>query len=189
MKGTGMKKTLLFLVIFFLFPMLTAETAKDRKFYFEPALGIKTGLPVIFGTVLDMNFDFLVYRTEKMHNIYLGLDLGFKYSPWGNSVDNHSSKNALEFPFKANISFDFKRYGPHVDYMTLRLSGGIDLLLEQDEIYEDYKGVYRYSDLKLYAAWEIELNIVFKNNVVMKFAFDSSGGFYPEPVIGLGYRF
>ena len=74
-----MRKTL-FLIIFFLFSTLAAEAAADKNeavkapkfFYFEPAIGIKTGLPVPLGAVVDMNFDFLVHSTEKMPTFIWG---------------------------------------------------------------------------------------------------------------------
>ena len=186
----------LFLILFFLFSTLTAEVAADKNesdkapkfFYFEPAIGIKTGLPVPLGAVVDMNFDFLVHSTEKKHNIYLGLDLGFRYDYWEiYDGDNNDKKNVLELLIKANVAFDFKRPGPYVDYLTLRLSAGPDLIWWQK--YWPSRGEEKKIFFKVGAAWEIELDLVFKNNIVLKFAFDSVAGIYPDPVIGIGYRF
>ena len=191
-------RKILFLILFFLFSTLSAEVATDKNepvkapkfFYFEPAIGIKTGLPNPLGAVVDMNFDFLVHSTETMHNIYLGLDLGSRYNYWEmyeDDTDDNDKKNVLELLIKANAAFDFKRPGPYVDYLTLRLSAGTDLIWWQK--YWPNRGEEEKKFFKVSATWEIELDLVFKNNVVLKFAFDSVAGIYPDPVIGLGYRF
>ena len=192
-----MRKTL-FLIIFFLFSTLAAEAAADKNeavkapkfFYFEPAIGIKTGLPVPLGAVVDMNFDFLVHSTEKMHNIYLGFDLGFRYDYrelYENDDYDKDKEDVLELLIKANVAFDFKRPGPYVDYLTLRLSAGPELIWWQEHWCPE--GEEEKYFFKVAAAWEIELDLVFKNNIVLKFAFDSVAGIYPDPVIGIGYRF
>ena len=128
-----MKKTFIFSALFFLIFSLAAEevpeTAEenhgnqtkscscskekhDKKpdfFYFEPSIGIKTGLPILLSAVLDMSFNFLVYSREQTPNIYLGLNLGLRYSPFGEELNDTEDKNRLDFPFQAKISFDFKR--------------------------------------------------------------------------------
>ena len=194
-----MRKTL-FLILFFLFSTLSAEVAADKNepvkapkfFYFEPAIGIKTGLPVPLGAVVDMNFDFLVHSTEKKHNIYLGLDLGFRYDygefHYEDGNYDNDKEDVLKLLIKANAAFDFKRPGPYVDYLTLRLSAGPELAWGQEEYLHNEVCDKRFF-FKVGAAWEIELDLVFKNNIVLKFAFDSVAGIYPDPVIGIGYRF
>ena len=211
-----MKKTFIFFALFFLIFFLSAEEAsetakenhgnqikscgcseeKDDKkpdfFYFEPSLGIKTGLPILLSAVLDMSFDFLVYSREQKPNIYLGLNLGLRYSPFGDALNDSRDENRLDFPFQAKISFDFKRNRRHVGYVSFWLSGGANLMWwqetdwiwknqEQEKITESFWIVT--------AAYGFGLDLVFKNDVVLKFGFDSVIGMWPEPVVAVGYRF
>ena len=209
-----MKKTFIFFALFFFIFSMVAEEAsetakenhgnqikscgcseeKDEKkpdcFYFEPSLGIKTGLPILLSAVLDMSLDFLVYSREQRPNIYLGLNLGLRYSPIGDVANDGEDKNRLDFPFQAKISFDFKRNRRHVDYVSCWLSGGANLMWWQETrwINQKQKEITE-SSWKFTAAYGFGLDLVFKNNVVLKFGFDSFRGIWPEPVIAVGYRF
>ena len=211
-----MKKTFIFSALFFLIFSLAAEEApetaeenhenqtkscscskekNDKKpdcFSFEPSIGIKTGLPILVSAVLDMSFNCLVYSREQTPNIYLGLNLGLRYSPFGEELNDTEDKNRLDFPFQAKISFDFKRNRRHVDYVSFWLSGGANLMWWQGTHWiresNDYVKITE-SSWKFTAAYGFGLDLLFKNNVVLKFGFDSVRGIWPEPVVAVGYRF
>lgn len=213
-----MKKTFLFLVIFFLFLTLSASEmaekngenqkkhaqncscgisneneTKPKIFYFAPAIGIKTGMPAYFSAVADMDLDFLVYHAKKGHNLYLGLDLGLRYTPYSDEYGySERREHIVGFPLQVNIVFDSKRHNPHVDYLSFWISGGADLMCWQETnwIWENHVDVkIRKSFFEVTAAWGIGLDLIFKNNMVLKFGFDSFHGIYPELMIALGYRF
>lgn len=204
-----MKKTFIFFALFFFIFSLAAEEnhgnqtkscscskeKNDKKpdfFYFEPSIGIKTGLPVLLSAVLDMSFDFLVYNREQTPNIYLGLNLGLRYSPLGDALNDDEDTTRLDFPFQVKISFDFKRNRRHVDYVSFWLSGGANLMWWQEThwIWENHADVKTTeSFLAVTAAYGFGLDLVFKKDAVLKFGFDSFRGIWPEPVIAVGYRF
>ena len=211
-----MRKIFIFFALFFLFCLLSAEeisetVKEDSKnqektcgcneeksdkepdfFYFEPSIGIKTGLPILFSAVLDMSFDFLVYSREQRPNIYLGLNLGLRYSPFGDAINDDEDTTRLDFPFQARISFDFKRNRRHVDYVSFWLSGGANLMWWQEThwIWENHADIKATESFwAVTAAYGFGLDLVFKKDVVLKFGFDSYRGIWPEPVVAVGYRF
>ena len=47
---------------------------KSKFFYVQPVLGIELG-NIAFGTLFNLDIDFLVAETKRKNNIYLGVDL------------------------------------------------------------------------------------------------------------------
>ena len=162
-----------------------AETKDEPEwFYVQPALGIETG-NVFFATVINLDIDFLVGRTKRKNNIYLGFDLGMTTSP----IDHFYA-----VPIQANISFDFKQKDPNLNFVSLWMSLGINLNFWSYREHSGWMGVS--------AAWRTGLDIVFAKDVVIKVGLDKSPwallnkynygnvrGLYLSFMVALGYRF
>jgi|GEM_PF-3168034 hypothetical protein len=153
-------------------------------FYVQPALGIETG-NVFFATVINLDIDFLVGRTKRKNNIYLGFDLGMTTSP----IDHFYA-----VPIQANISFDFKQKDPNLNFVSLWMSFGINLNFWSYREHSGWMGVS--------TAWRTGLDIVFAKDVVIKVGLDKSPwallhkynygnvrGLYLSFMVALGYRF
>ena len=211
-----MKKIFLFLMIFFPFFTLSASEIAEKNeentkkqervcscnissenetkpqiFYFAPSVGIITGMPLLFSAFVDMNGDFLVYHAEKGHNIYLGLDFGLRYI---RAAEDYSADEMREhvagFPLQVNIVFDFKRHNPQVDYISFWISGGVDLMYWQEKEWDyNMKQDVKRHFFEVSGAYGIGLDLIFRNNIVLKFGFESFQGIYPNLMIALGYRF
>ena len=211
MREVVIKKILLFFAVFFLFSALSAEEIpsenkenseisentdscacneykKDneiKKIYyslywvFEPPWTTHIGLDV----------DFLLKHTERENNIYMGLT----FNP-GYSFGQYSLYNVFQLPFQLNMAFDFKQQNCVVDYLSLRLSGGVNLLFGRPESsnYDDttYNGLS-----KVVAAAEISLDLIFVNSMVFRVGLNMVNhgllieSYLPLPIVGLGYRF
>ncbi len=200
-----MKKIFLFLALFFLFSVLSAEEAcegnrqcpeagksvkncacnqykaikEPKKIYFAPVLGWRFAITA----ALDMDLDFLVKHTERKNNIYLGLSTGLAFNRWG----DYGFDNVFEMPLHANIVFDFKQKNCVVDYLSLRLFGGADLFFERKELFNPHR--YEYDGLSK-VDWRvgISLDVVFSVNIVFRTGLTTEYS-YPVPFLGLGYRF
>ncbi len=151
---------------------------KTKFFYVQPVLGIELG-NIAFGTLFNLDIDFLVAETKRKNNIYLGVDLGAVFAPehfWG-------------IPLQANITFDFKQKDPRLNYVSLWISLGANFCFE---IWRDSSEQY------VAVAWRTGLSIVFVNNMVIKIGLDrvprekdvhNLRGLYLSLIIALGYRF
>lgn len=210
MREVVIKKILLFFAVFFLFCALSAEEIpsenkenseisentdscacneykKDneiKKIYyslywvFEPPWTTHIGLDV----------DFLLKRTKSGNNIYMGLT----FNP-GYSFGQYSLYNVFQLPFQLNMAFDFKQQNCVVDYLSLRLSGGANLLFGRPEG-SWFPGPYNGLS-KVVAAAEISLDLIFVNNMVFRVGLNMVNhgllleSYLPLPIVGLGYRF
>ena len=200
-----MKKKVIFLAIMLVFGLLGAEemqkethspdteTAtvekndeKPKFFYIQPALGLSSGF-MEFSVMADIDAGFLVKHTGKGSNIYLGLDLDFRYSPIPGVFEEEEIRNILEFPIQANLTIDFKnrnRLAPHIAFISVWGSLGINLFIEQD----NYDYVYT-GGLKEGVAWGTGFSILFKSNMVFKTGISAFRGRYPQVFLLIGYRF
>ena len=200
-----MKKKVIFLAIMLVFGLLGAEemqketpspdteTATEEKndekpkfFYIQPALGLSSGF-MEFSVMADIDAGFLVKHTGKGSNIYLGLDLDFRYSPIPGVFEEEEIRNILEFPIQANLTIDFKnrnRLAPHIAFISVWGSLGINLFIEQD----NYDYVYT-GGLKEGVAWGTGFSILFKSNMVFKTGISAFRGRYPQVFLLIGYRF
>ena len=211
MREVMMKKTLLFFAVFFLFSALSAEEIpsenkensgisentdsctcneykkdnKIKKIYyslywvFEPPWTTHIGLDV----------DFLLKHTKRENNIYMGLTLDPGYSFF-----QYGFYNVFQLPFQLNMAFDFKQRNCVVDYLSLRLSGGVNLLFGRPES-SNYNDTTYNGLSKVVAAAEISLDLIFVNNMVFRVGLNMatygmlSYAWIPLPMLGLGYRF
>ena len=128
-----------------------------------------------------MDIDFLVAKTKRKNNVYLGLDLGMTYVP---------NDRFITVPLQANITFDFKQKDPNLSYVSLWMSVGAAFNFW---IYEDYSG---WKDTAV--AWRTGLSMIFVNDMVIKIGLDrlplekdehNLRGLYLNLMIALGYRF
>lgn len=213
MRGV-MKKIILFFAVFFLFSLLAAEEIsaenketqelsentttcpcnefknynKTKKFYFA----LVPTFELLWTISAGMDFDLLLKHTEKGHNIYMGLS----FTP-GYSFFQYGFFNVFELPFQVNAAFDFKQNNCVVDYLSLRISGGINLIFGQPETSNYSDDARRYGGLsRIVPAAVINLDLIFVNNMIFRVGLDMAsetssfyGGWMPFPMFGLGYRF
>ncbi|MBR6421749.1 hypothetical protein IKS86_03460 [bacterium] len=197
-----MKKTLLFLTVFFFFTFLSAEEVqtesapteteirtesealqkKDKKpdfFYIQPAFEISFGLGYIVRAGLALDAGFLVGTVNKNTNVYLGLDSDLKLMP-----DYAIEENPfLSFSVLASTVFDIMLENqPVLRSVSVRISVGPAMLLSRRNDEHDIK-------FYPYIGWGTGFDLVFKNNMVFKFGIDDYMIFFPDIVIGFGYRF
>ena len=209
MREVIIKKTLLFFTVFFLFSALSAEEiASENKESSEISENtdsctcneykkdneikkIYYSLYWVFQppwtTHIGLDVDFLLKHTKRENNIYMGLT----FNP-GYSFAQYSLYNVFQLPFQLNMAFDFKQQNCVVDYISLRLSGGVNLLFGRPESsnYDDttYNG-------KVVAAAEISLDLIFVNSMVFRVGLNMVNhgllieSYLPLPIVGLGYRF
>ena len=214
-----MKKIFLFFAIFFFCSVLSAEEAaadskekqeqagnvcpcneyktvkEPKKVYFSLFLEVDHFMVPFLGT----DVGFLVKHTERGNNIYLGLGTGLKYflvlTPYGfNEVSYHGElyHNVFGLPFQGHIAFDFKRKDCFLDYISLRLFGGIELLFGQSVKYneEKHRSYLAYDGLSGFVPFAgIGLDFVFNVNVVLRAGFLFENREWLGPLIGVGYRF
>lgn len=205
-----MKKTALFFAIFFLFFALPAEeiepehkenseisentnlcscnkykkSNETKKIYFSTYWAAELPLKTFIG----VDIDFLLKHTKRGNNIYMGLT----FDP-GYAFFQYNLGNVFELPFQVNLAFDFKQRNCVVDYLSLKLSGGVNLLFGQPEGSDSF-GPYNGLS-KLVPAAEISLDLVFINSMIFRVGLNMVNhgvlveGFIPLPVLGLGYRF
>ena len=204
-----MKKRVLFLVAMLVFGILSAEDTlketpspdmetatvekNDEKpdfFYIQPALGLSSGFMGL-SAMASIDAGFLVKHTGKGTNIYLGLDLDFRYSPFPGMFDGDDIRNILEFPIQANLTLDFKnrnRLAPHLAFISVWVSLGINLFIEQEYNWHDYDYVYT-GGLKEGVAWGTGFSILFKSDMIFKTGISAFRGRYPQVFLLIGYRF
>jgi len=205
MRGVMMKKTILFFVMIFLLSSLAGEEIQSaskegsgisenanaclcnrykkynetKKIHFSLVPGIDIPTVVFIG----LDADFLLKHTKKGNNIYMGLSF---YPGYG--LDD-----SFHLPFMLNMVFDFKQQNCTVDYLSLRIAGGIDMMFEEREP-ENYKDKKSYLG-KVAGEIEMSLDLIFVNNMVFRIGLNTVtyevmfSSFLPVPVVGLGYRF
>ncbi|MBQ3369216.1 hypothetical protein IJG44_09995 [bacterium] len=153
---------------------------KTKFFYVQPVLGIELG-NIAFGTLFNLDIDFLVAQTKRKNNIYLGLDLGMTGAPY---------YRFITVPLQANITFDFKQKDPNLNYVSLWMSIGAAFNFW---VYRDYSGWKGTA-----VAWRTGLSMIFVNDMVIKIGLDrlpvekdvhNLRGLYLSLIIALGYRF
>lgn len=160
---------------------------KPSKMFYNPSAGLGIGAS-IFSFRINNDFDFLLKHTDGGTDVYLGLEIDFRYSPY---IDDHS---IYEIPLQLNFLFDFPLNNKNVKRLSLWFSGGIDLAIgylsyyDYDDDYDD-DGKDRDSRFKLMAAWGMGVSMLFHNDVTLKLGFDSFYGKYPDMVCVAGYRF
>lgn len=160
---------------------------KPSKMFYNPSAGLGIGAS-IFSFRINNDFDFLLKHTQSGTDVYLGLEIDFRYSPY---IDDHS---IYEIPLQLNFLFDFPLNNKNVKRLALWFSGGIDLAIgylsyyDYDDDYDD-EGKDRDSRFKIMAAWGMGVSMLFHNDVTLKLGFDSFYGKYPDLVCVAGYRF
>ena len=167
----------------------SAELQKGKKkpqgIYFQPSVGMGIGAS-IFSVILNTDIDFLLKHTQDDTNIYFGFDVDFRYSPY---LDDHP---IYEIPVQLNLAFDFKTSHRNIDYVALWFSGGINFAFGYLYYYdydEDFDGKDKDKTFKIRPAWGMGVDLLFKNNLVLKLGFDGFYGKYPNLICAAGYRF
>ena len=160
---------------------------KPSKMFYQLSAGLGLGAS-IFSFRINNDIDFLLKHTKGGTNVYLGLEVDFRYSPY---IDDHS---IYEIPLQLNFMFDFPLRHHNISRVAIWFSGGIDLAIGYLSYYDydDYElddGKDRDSHFKVLAAWGFGVNLLFKNDVTLKLGFDSFYGKYPDLVCVAGYRF
>ncbi len=231
-----MKKTLLFLSVFFFFGFLTAEEVQVGKYKFEdvtitlfedrepepepePAKEaekepepepesplenkVKEPKPfyiqpmVVVGIsyggeddrlyeVVDTNADlaFHLAETSRGDNIYLGFNLGVRYSG--------SLFRTVEIPVQSKLAFDFKRNSPYgtPEYVSFWLALGLSAGLYDSAYVFPFDPSEEVSpEWDMIFSWGIGTDLSFENGFILQFAIKSFIYLYPVPSFGLGCRF
>ena len=171
----------------------TAETQEEEKpsrVFYQLSAGLGIGAS-IFSFRINNDIDFLLKHTKGGTNVYLGLEVDFRYSPY---IDDHS---IYEIPLQLNFMFDFPLRHHNISRLALWFSAGVDLAIgylsyydyDDDEWGDTYDDKDRDSHFKLMAAWGFGVNMLFRNDVTLKLGFDSFYGKYPDIICAAGYRF
>lgn len=168
-------------------PAENPEDKKPSKMFYQLSAGLGLGAS-IFSFRINNDIDFLLKHTKGGTNVYLGLEVDFRYSPY---IDDHS---IYEIPLQLNFIFDFPLRHHNISRVAIWFSGGIDLAIGYLSYYDydDYElddDKDRDSHFKVLAAWGFGVNLLFKNDVTLKLGFDSFYGKYPDLVCVAGYRF
>ena len=168
----------------------SAENPEDEtpsKMFYQLSAGLGLGAS-IFSFRVNNDIDFLLKHTKGGTNVYLGLEVDFRYSPY---IDDYS---IYEIPLQLNFMFDFPLRHHNLSRIAMWFSGGIDLAFGylsyydyDDDDWDDGKD--RDHRFKVLAAWGFGVNLLFKNDVTLKLGFDSFYGKYPDLVCVAGYRF
>lgn len=158
---------------------------EPSKMFYQPSVGLGIGAS-IFSLRFNNDFDFLLKHTKDGTNVYAGLEIDFRYSPY---LDDHA---VYEIPIQMNMMFDFPLRHNNLSRIALWFSAGVDLafgyLFYYD--YDDYDDDKDRDTLfKVMAAWGFGVNMLFKNDVTLKLGFDSFYGKYPDIICAAGYRF
>ena len=166
-------------------PVLKDE--KPAKIIYQPSAGLGLGAS-IFSLRVNNDIDFLLKHTQNGTNVYMGLEIDFRYSPY---LDEHS---IYEIPLQMNMMFDFPVVHRNISRLSLWFSAGVDLAIGylfyydyDDDDWDDRKD--RDSMFKVMAAWGFGVTMLFRNEVTLKLGFDSFYGKYPDLVCVAGYRF
>ncbi len=168
----------------------SAENPEDEtpsKMFYQLSAGLGLGAS-IFSFRVNNDIDFLLKHTKGGTNVYLGLEVDFRYSPY---IDDYP---IYEIPLQLNFMFDFPLRHHNLSRIAMWFSGGIDLAFGylsyydyDDDDWDDDKD--RDHRFKVLAAWGFGVNLLFKNDVTLKLGFDSFYGKYPDLVCVAGYRF
>ena len=159
---------------------------KPSKMFYQPSVGLGLGAS-IFSMRINNDFDFLLKHTQGGTNVYMGLEIDFRYSPY---LDEHA---VYEIPFQLNFLFDFPVRHRTIKRLALWFSAGVDLAIgylwyyDYDEDWDDKKD--RDAIFKVMPAWGFGVNMLFHNDVTLKLGFDSFYGKYPDIICAAGYRF
>lgn len=160
---------------------------KPAPVFYSPSVGLGIGAS-IFSMRINNDIDFLLKHTADGTNVYMGLEIDFRYSPY---MDDHS---VYEIPLQVNMAVDFPIVHHNINRVALWFSAGIDLAFGyvwyydyDDEDWESDKD--RDTHFKALFAWGFGVNLLFKNNVTLKLGFDSFYGKYPDIICAAGYRF
>ena len=140
---------------------------------FFPRIGVALDAGVLVGTIQDKT------------NVYLGLDFDLKLVPifWSHPWP------IISFPVLASTVFDIALQNqPVLKSISVRFSFGANMWLSRIE-YSSSDEIY--SDLKFYAdyGWGTGFDLVFKNSMVFKFSIEGYWIYFPDLLVGLGYRF
>ena len=169
--------------------LLEDKMKEPKSFYIQPMVtaGIFAGGydEIVYGVIgTDVDFASHLAGTREGHNIYLGFNLGVKYS--------NSLYRTVEIPVQSKIVFDFKTNSPYgtPEYASLWLSLGL-CAGRYDEIYivggdPDEEVDPEWS---MNASWGIGTDLTFANGIVLQFAVKSFATILPIPSLGFGYRF
>lgn len=159
---------------------------KPSPVFYSPSVGFGIGAS-IFSMRINNDIDFLL-KTADGTNVYMGLEIDFRYSPY---MGDHS---IYEIPLQLNMIVDFPIVHRNISRVALWFSAGIDLAFGyvwyydyDDDEWKD--GKERDTLFKPLFAWGFGVNMLFKNNVTLKLGFDSFYGKYPDIICAAGYRF
>ncbi|MBQ4437450.1 hypothetical protein II898_01100 [bacterium] len=207
-----MKKVISFFVLFLLFFILTAQDAekkyaqsgsekpvcecdpapkeeKPAKIFYQPSIGLGIGAS-IFSFRVDNDLEFLLKQLSDGTNVYMGLEIDFRYTP---HLGNHS---IYEIPLQVNFLFDFPVSHRIIKHIAFWLSGGVDLAIGYlfyynygQDFYSTHNNKERDSLFRARVAWGLGANMLLDKNVTLKLGFDSFYGMYPDVVFAVGYRF
>jgi len=166
-------------------PVLQEE--KPSKMFYQPSIGIGVGAS-IFSLRINNDIDFLLKHTKDGTNVYMGLEIDFRYSPY---LDDHA---VYEIPIQVNLAVDFPVVHRNISRLALWFSAGIDLAIGylfyydyDDDDWDDSKD--RDTMFKVMPAWGMGVTMLFRNDVTLKLGFDSFYGKYPDLICAAGYRF
>ena len=204
-----MKKAISFFVLFLLFFILTAKDAekgsaqpesekpvcecepapkeeKPAKIFYQPSIGLGVGAS-IFSFRVDNDLEFLLKQLSDGTNVYMGLEIDFRYTP---HLDEYS---IYEIPFQMNFLFDFPVSHRIIKHIAFWFSGGVDLAIGYLFYYNYGQNFYNTHDNKerehifrIRAAWGIGANMLLHKNVTLKLGFDSFYGMYPDLTFAVG---
>lgn len=160
---------------------------KPSKMFYQPSVGIGIGAS-IFSLRINNDIDFLLKHTKDGTNVYMGLEIDFRYSPY---LDDHS---IYEIPIQVNLAVDFPLVHKNISRLALWFSAGIDLAIGylfyydyDDDDWDDSKD--RDTLFRVMPAWGMGVTMLFRNDVTLKLGFDSFYGKYPDLICAAGYRF
>ena len=163
------------------------KEGKPSKMFYQPSLGIGLGAS-IFSLRINNDIDFLLKHTKDGTNVYMGLEIDFRYSPY---LDDHS---IYEIPIQINMAVDFPLIHKNIKRLALWFSAGVDLAIGylfyydyDDDDWDDKKD--RETMFKVMPAWGLGVTMLFRNDVTLKLGFDSFYGKYPDIICAAGYRF
>ena len=124
---------------------------KPSKMFYQPSVGIGIGAS-IFSLRINNDIDFLLKHTKDGTNVYMGLEIDFRYSPY---LDDHS---IYEIPIQVNLAVDFPLVHKNISRLALWFSAGIDLAIGylfyydyDDDNWDDSKD--RDTMFKVMPAW------------------------------------
>ena len=157
---------------------------KTKFFYVQPTVEIGAAMAIFPRVGVALDTGFLVGTIQDKTNVYLGLDFDLKLLP---SLYGHAFP-VLSFPVLVSTVFDIALQNqPVLKSISVRLALGANMWLSRIE----YSSGEAYSNLKFYAdyGWGTGFDLVFKNSMVFKFSIEGYWIYFPDLLVGLGYRF